>query len=106
MKEKGHYRWVAGVSVIMVALIFLLRNLTGMDLGNWWALLMLIPAVMFFSRAWAEYKAENSITPVVRNSGTVGIFITLTALIMLFGFSFSVWWPVFAIVVGIGLFLR
>ena len=47
-----HTNWIWAVVLIVLGLVFLVQNLTGFTLDNWWALFILIPAVAAFANAW------------------------------------------------------
>jgi hypothetical protein len=92
----------AGVPMIIIGIVFLLRNVGGIEFNNWWALLMLLPAVFFFGRAYRFYQSKGSLTAPARTSIMVGLLIAATASVFLFNLNWAVVWPVFVILVGLG----
>jgi putative Mn2+ efflux pump MntP len=97
--------WVGGVILIAIGLIFLVTNLGGFRLDNWWALFILIPAISNFGSAWGNYQANGRFTKSGRGSITGGLILSLIAFTFLFNWSWSVIWPVFLIIGGISALL-
>ena len=93
-------------AVVLIALgvIFLVQNYTGLELGNWWALFILIPASGALAAAWAAWRAEMH--PAAVSGPLVGGLAMLTvAAIFLLELQWSRVWPVFLILAGIGALL-
>ncbi len=93
-------------AVVLIALgvIFLVQNYTGMQLGNWWALFILIPASGALAAAWAAWRA--GMHPAAVSGPLVGGLAMLTvAAIFLLELQWSRVWPVFLILAGIGALL-
>ena len=89
--------------LIAVGVWFFLVN-TGVlpALGNWWALFLLIPAVMLLANAWARYQAQGAFTRSVAVMVAEALFPLLIALIFLFDLDWRQIWPAFIIVAGLG----
>lgn len=98
--------WVGGAILILIGAIFLVRNLTGFALENWWALFILIPAVTAFSRAYSIYQDQGRLTAEARGSMIGGFAITMVAVIFLFNLSFGMMWPLFLILGGVTLLIN
>jgi len=100
--------WAGGLVMIALGVVFLLRNV-GLNLPilhNWWALFILIPAVNSLSQAWRSFKANGwRFGGQTSGSFVGGLALTLVALTFLLGLSWSVVWPVFLILAGIGALL-
>lgn len=97
---------VAGIVLITIGGIFLLTNLTGLTINNWWALFILIPAFSNFSRAWRSYRANGRLSHSARGSITGGLILSLIASAFLFDFvSWDVIWPSFLIILGLSALL-
>lgn len=102
--------WIGAVVVVIGGL--LLANNLGYDLGflqrlqNWWALLLLIPAVGKFHEAWTCVRAGFRLgSPAVREPLILGMAFSLVAIIFLMGLSWITWWPVFLILGGLSLLM-
>ena len=98
--------WVAGLVLIVLGAMFLLRNMGSFDfpLENWWALFILIPAVGAFDSAFRTYRAAgNQLTAPVRGSLLVGLVLTFVSAMFLFDISWTFFGPVLIILVGIGI---
>ena len=80
------------------------QNYTGVELGNWWALFILIPASGALAAAWAAWRA--GMHPAAVSGPLVGGLAMLTvAAIFLLELQWSRVWPVFLILAGIGALL-
>lgn len=89
------------VALILVGAIFLLRNYAGLEIGNWWALFILIPAGGALTAAWAAWR--SGMHPAAVSGPLVGGLAMLTvAAIFLLELQWSRVWPVFLILAGIG----
>ena len=99
------HNWTGGAVLIGLGVIFLLNNLEIFHLDNWWALFILIPALVNFSTAWNSYRQHGRLTHKARGSVTGGLILSLVAGTFLFGWSWSMMWPVFLIVAGLSALL-
>jgi uncharacterized membrane protein HdeD (DUF308 family) len=97
--------WIAGVVIIIVGVIFLISNISGFHLDNWWALFILIPGVMTFATAWRVRKEDGRWTRQARSSLFGGLGITLIAIIFLFNLDLGEMWPLFLILGGVAMLL-
>jgi hypothetical protein len=104
-QRNAQKNWTSGVILIAIGLIFLAANVTGFRLDNWWALFILIPAVANFGSAWADYQKNGRFTRSGRGSITGGLILTLVSFTFLFGWSWSIIWPIFLIIGGIAALL-
>ena len=97
--------WIGGAILIALGIIFLLQN-AGLDiplLRNWWALFILFPAVSSLARAWQAYQANGQrFTGRVSGSTIGGLALLLVSVTFLFGLSWSLIWPIFLILAGLG----
>jgi len=103
-KDKNGMPWMGGVVLIIIGVVFLLRQVSGFRLDNWWALFILIPAVGSFSSAWRAYEnADRKFTATVRGSLIGGLIMVLVAVIFLFNLNWALFFPAILILSGIGL---
>jgi len=98
--------WFPGAFLIGLGVIFLLNNLTGFYLRNWWALFIFIPAASNFGRAWSKYQQHGRITRGVRTALTGGLILSLVGSVFLFDWSWGFIWPIFLIIIGVGALLE
>jgi hypothetical protein len=98
--------WIAGIILILLGGMFLLRN-TGIfdiSLKNWWALFILIPAIGSLDSAVRIYRhAGNRLTAAARGSGLVGLVLLFVTGMLLFDISWTFFGPILIILVGIGI---
>lgn len=92
----------AGIVLIVLGVLFLLRNLTGWPLNNWWALFILAPALVLLWNGYQNLQADGRFSSRAVQSFTGGSVLLLVALVFLLGLSWSMIWPVFLIIGGIG----
>ena len=93
--------WIAGTVLILLGVVFLLQNIGGFSLQNWWAVFILIPALGSFASAWNSYQTSGGFTGAVRGPLVGGLILTAIALIFLFNISFGIYWPVLLILGGL-----
>lgn len=94
--------WIFGGILIVIGVFLLLQNLTGLNLGNWWALFILIPAAGSLISAWKLYEAHGTIDATVRGPLIGGVILLFVFAMFFFGFNWSLFWPVLLILAGIG----
>jgi hypothetical protein len=100
MRGYRHNGWIGGVVLIALGVIFLVQNLTGFTLANWWALFILIPAFGAFTNAWYSYNSNGRLTASGRGSLIVGLGLTLLSAAFLFNLDLRTIGPVFLILAG------
>jgi hypothetical protein len=99
--------WLIGIILILIGGVFLLQNLTGFRINNWWALFIMIPALESFSRAWqAMQNAEGKLTTPVLKPLIAGLVLTSIAVILFFDLSWIIFGPILLIVAGAGLLIN
>ncbi len=105
--EWGKSEWIIGAALIVVGLGLLASNLFNFSpISNWWAFFIFIPAVVNLNQAWQSYRSHGRLTEKARGKLVGGLLIGAVAFILLFGFSFGNWWPVFLIIIGLGALLK
>ena len=92
---------MGGIILIIVGLVFLLRELNVLELNNWWALFMLIPVVSLLNNAWSAFRAHERMTQGSLRSLSWAFLIGLIAAVFLFDLDWDFIWPV--MLIGFGL---
>lgn len=108
-RRSGSYAggWVGGAILVLIGLVFLLRNTGLFNLENWWALFILIPAIGAFSAAWNNYQSSGGrLTAAARAPLIGGFILLLISVVFLFGLDFGLVWPFVLILGGIALLLN
>ncbi|MHB1356547.1 MAG: hypothetical protein ACYCZF_11280 [Anaerolineae bacterium] len=102
-RGKHHqFPWMGGAILIFIGVVFLIKEILPVQLDNWWALFILIPAFSSFASAWAVYQKEQRLTSVVRGSLIGGLILTCVALFFLFQIRLGQYgWPILLIVAGV-----
>ncbi len=104
-EDDDNSKWVFGLALIFIGLVFLVGNLTDFYLHNWWAVFILIPGLMTFANAWRTRKEDGHWSKQARGSLIGGLGITLVAVIFLFSLDWGTMWPLFLILGGIAALL-
>ena len=97
--------WITGLVIIGLGLVFLVSNVTGFQLNNWWALFILVPGLVSFVNAWNAYREDGRWSKRARGGLIAGLTISLVAVIFLFNLDWGTMWPIFLILGGIGALL-
>ncbi len=100
--------WSGGMTLIVVGLAFLARNVLGWEWSNhWWALFLLIPALTALSSAWVMFRSDEA---YVRQAAVGalfgGTFMLILAGAFFFDISWQLIWPFFLIGIGASILLR
>jgi hypothetical protein len=103
----GGGAFVGGVALIAFGVIIMLQNMGMVQLYNWWALFILLPAFGSFAAAYGAYRTNGRrLNAAVRGSFMGGLLLTTIAAVFLFGLNFSLLLPVILIVAGLGMLLN
>jgi xanthine/uracil permease len=94
---------VAGAFLILLGVIFLIQNFGVRLPQNWWAVFILIPALISFASAWQMYQRQGEVTGAVRGGIAAGVVLTLIALSFFAGVEWGRLWPVILVLVGIAI---
>ena len=99
--------WLAGVALIAFGVIIMLQNMGALQLHNWWAVFILLPALGSFAAAYGAYRANGGrLNTTARGSIIGGLIFTAIAAFFLFDLNSSLFWPVLFILAGIGLLVN
>jgi hypothetical protein len=93
------------IGVVVAGVVLLMRSAFGLDLlagWNWWAVFILIPAVLAFSRAEKMYRQCGTLDAATRSVLMGGMFPFVIALIFLLELDWGRVWPIFVILAGLG----
>jgi hypothetical protein len=91
------------MALILLGILFIVQRMGIVQIRNWWALFILIPAFSSFAAAVSLYRRQGYFSYGVRNSLVGGLFPLAVALLFLFDLSWAVFWPVFIILGGISI---
>jgi hypothetical protein len=106
-ERRDNSSWIVGVVLIALGGLFLLGNVLDVSfVTNWWAVFILIPALYNLNRAWQSYRRHGRLTSGGRSSLVGGLLILTVALIFLFNLDWGIVWPVFIIIIGLGILLQ
>jgi hypothetical protein len=103
----GGGAFVGGVALIAFGVIIMLQNMGIVQLHNWWALFILLPALGSFATAYGAYRTNGGhLNAMARGSFMGGLLITSIAVIFLFDLNFSLFLPVVLIAAGLGVLVN
>jgi hypothetical protein len=95
---------VGGVALIAFGVIIMLQNTGVVQLHNWWALFILIPALGSFATAYGAYRSNGGrLNSMVRGSIIGGLVFTTIAAAFLFELNLSLLLPAVLILAGVGM---
>ena len=103
-RHKGNT--TGGLILIGIGTFFLLSQLTGFHIHNWWALFILIPAMMKLNEAWQSYRADGRLNDATRGALFGGTLLAMVASFFLFNLSWGLFWPLILILLGVGALLN
>jgi hypothetical protein len=105
-RRSGEGAWIGGAVLILLGVIFLLQNLNGFRLDNWWALFILIPAVVSLTTAWNLYHQTGQLTRSGRSALLGGLVLLLITAVFLFNLNWNLFLPLLLILLGLGMLLN
>jgi hypothetical protein len=98
--------WIAGGVLIVVGIVFIIQNVSGFSLDNWWALFILIPALGSLVTAYQMYERNGRrLTAAARGPLIGGLVLLGVTAVFLFKLNWAYMWPVFLILAGLGMLL-
>jgi len=98
--------WIVGGVLILLGIVFIVRNVAGLSLGNWWALFILIPAIGSLMTAFRMYERNGRrFTSASRGPLVGGLVLLAITAVFLFNLEWAKVWPLILILVGLGLLL-
>ncbi len=102
----GAPSWAIGGVLVVVGVVYLVRNVTGVELGNWWALFILIPAIGSLVTAYRMWdRNDRRFTAASRGPLFGGIVLLGVTAVFLFSLDWGKVWPLFVILIGLGALL-
>ena len=91
---------------IVVGVVLIFSNVTGVGFANWWVLFMLIPLAAFVRNIYSDYQANGRLTAASTGAIIASLAILLAAATFLFeAITWGMIWPVGLIFAGIAIFL-
>ncbi|HEX9371557.1 MAG TPA: hypothetical protein VF897_11145 [Roseiflexaceae bacterium] len=99
--ESGRFAWSGGVVLIALGGIFLLQNMGILEMtANWWAIFLLLPALLSAITAWRIYRDAGRMTPAATGALTGSLVLGFLAAMFLLNLSWTVFWPMFLLIAG------
>jgi hypothetical protein len=105
-KARGRPAWIAGGVLILIGVVFIVRNVVGFSFDNWWALFILIPALGSLVTSYQMYqRSGRKFTRSSRGPLIGGLFLLGLTAVFLFKLDWSRIWPFILILAGLGVLL-
>jgi hypothetical protein len=98
--------WIGGAILIFLGVMILLQNYTSINVENWWALFILIPALGAFGSAWRAYQIDGKLSSPARASLIFGFLLTMVTAIFLLELDWGILGPVLLLLAGFGLLIN
>jgi len=103
----GGGAFVGGVALIAFGVIIMLQNMGIVQLHNWWALFILLPALGSYATAYGAYRTNGGhLNAMVRGSIFSGLVFTAIAAAFLFELNLSLLLPAVLILAGVGMLIN
>lgn len=100
---RGYGTWIPGLVLIGIGVVFLAREYFAIDIRNWWAFFILIPAFFSLERAYSFYRS-GEMTPAI-GALIGGLAFIALAIVFLLDLDIGRLWPIFLIIAGIAALL-
>ena len=97
---------IGGLIVLALGVVFLLGNFGFHIPGQWWSVVLLIPAVGLLVTAIRFYRLDGPQSPRVIGPAVGGAVLLAMALAIFFGLNWGLFWPIVLIAVGLGIVSR
>jgi len=95
-----------GMILVVIGLVFLLQQISGFSLKNWWALFLLIPVFGSLSSAFFAYRSSGRFNEGVRAGLGGALIVFVLAMIFLLDLDWARWWPLMILAPGVTVFLN
>ena len=96
--------WIAGGVLILVGIVFIVQNVVGVTLNNWWALFILIPAIGMLVTTYQTWmKNDRRFTAASRGPLIGALVLLAVTAVFLFNLDWGRVWPLFLILAGLAM---
>jgi len=99
------WRIFPAIAIIAIGVLFLANNLgynlTFLDHGNWWAVIILLAAFAPLTHAYERYRAVDKVDAEAMYSMLSAAGVVLVGVLFLFQLDWGTWWPLFVILGGL-----
>jgi uncharacterized membrane protein YeiB len=101
MRAEWPFGWIGGVILILLGVTFLLEEMGIPFPPNLWALAILIPAFGAYVAFADSYQRNGHMTRSGARSLTIGILLSILALVLFLNVDVGLFWPVLLILGGL-----
>ena len=93
--------WVAGLVLVGLGVLFLLKNFGVPIPDNWWTVFLIVPGLGALWTAWRMYQQEGRLSRGATGSAVSGALLLLLGVSFFFGFDWGNLWPLILIAIGV-----
>jgi hypothetical protein len=105
-RPAGRGRLLSAASVVVVGVIFWLRQARP-ELGSKvWVLFLTVPLLYFLSAIAAQFRRAGGVTRGMANWAVGALFLILMMTVTLSGIAWGSTWPAFIVIAGVGGVIR
>jgi hypothetical protein len=97
--------WIIGAVITVLGTVLLMQN-TGtlpQNLGNWWALFLMIPAIAGLGEAVSELQTSGSLSKKGRAGLIFGVVLTMITATFIFNLNEKIYGPIILMCAGLGI---
>ena len=99
---RGTNSWAIGAVFILIGVLLMMQNVGAMELRNWWALFILIPAFGSLAAAWRIFENNGALfSPMVIGPLFTGLILFVITAAFLFELNWGILGPVILILLGV-----
>ncbi|NLG48753.1 MAG: hypothetical protein GX552_01420 [Chloroflexi bacterium] len=106
-EQEKQFPLAAAVSLVILGIVFLLRNFGVLEINNWWALFFFVPVAYLLISAWTTFRAKEGRLTHETTSPIIGSLVLITvALVFLLELDWGSIWPVYMIIGAVAILLN
>ena len=99
---RGNNSWAIGAVFILIGVLLMMQNLGAVELRNWWALFILIPAFGSMAAAWRIFENNGALlSPMVIGPLFSSVILLAITAAFLFELNWGILGPVLLILLGV-----
>ena len=93
--------WIAGLILVGLGILFLLRNFGVPIPDKWWTVFLVLPGLAALWQAWRMYQHEGRLSRAVTGTAVGGAVLVVLGVSFFFGFDWGNLWPLILIALGV-----
>ncbi len=107
-RDNKPYASIGAVGLIVIGVVFLLRNLGLTPLGfRWWGLFLILPAFYMLSSVWRiRQEGGGRLTPAARGTLIGALTLIGVGVVFMLELSWGAVWPIMLVIAGLAALLN